>query len=89
MRIARSSSCMTDPARVRAPRRAGAGSAVGLQRSGVLSGPVQRQHELAEQPLAERLSPKGLLELPDQFAGAAACELGFDPLLDRCQTAFL
>ena len=46
-------------------------------------GPVQRQHELAAQPLAQRMAGHERVQLGDQRAVAAELKLGVDAVLDR------
>ena len=49
---------------------------------------VQREHELPEQPLAERMLADEALDFTYEFPGQPAAEVGLDPLLDQCQTLF-
>ena len=52
-------------------------------------GPVQRQHQLAAQALAQRVLPDEPLELGHELGVPAELEIGVDPLLQRCQPLLL
>ena len=62
---------------------------VGLDRFGLAPGPVQRQHQLAAQPLAQGMRLDQRLELADERSVAAERQVGFDPLLDSDQAQLL
>ena len=54
----------------------------GRERLGVPSLPVQRQHQLAAEALAQRVARHEGLQLPRDVAMAAERELRVDPVLD-------
>ena len=62
---------------------------VHLQRLRLATGPVQRQHELTAEALAERVALDERLELTDQLVVPSEREVGVDPLLERGQTELL
>ena len=62
---------------------------VHLERLGLATGLVEREHQLAAQSLAERMLGHELLELADQLGAPAGSEVGVDPLLQRLQAQFL
>ena len=53
------------------------------QRLRLPAGPVQRPHQLAAQPLAQRVGANERLELADQLGGAPTREVGLEAILDR------
>jgi hypothetical protein len=57
--------------------------AVGLQRIGLAPAAIQREHELASEPLAQRLRGDEDLELGDELLRAAEGEVGLDAVLER------
>ena len=61
----------------REPRRA-----VDLERLGLPAAAIERKHQLAAQPLAERVGGDERLQLADERGVAAERELGVDPLLE-------
>ena len=63
--------------------------AVGAQRLGLPARPVEREHELAAQPLAERMLGRECLELRRRAPVPAECQVGVHALLERCQPEFL
>ncbi len=63
----------------REPRRP-----VDLERLGLPAAAIERDHQLAAQPLAERVRGDQRLELADERRVPAQRELGVDPLLERC-----
>jgi hypothetical protein len=54
-----------------------------LQRLGLATRPVQGQHQLAAQPLAQRMGDDQRLKLTCQLGVAAAGKVGLDPILER------
>ena len=56
---------------------------VGLERLGLPARPVQREHQLTAQPLAQRVLRDETLELAHELRVAAEREVGLDPLLER------
>jgi len=60
-------------------------SAVRLERFGLASRAVEREHELAAQTLAQRMLGNERLELADDRGMAPEGERSIDPLLDREQ----
>ena len=71
-------------ARQLAPRRP-----VGLQRLGLARRAVQREHQLAAQPLAQRVLGDQRLELADELRVPAGGEVGVDALLERREPQLL
>ena len=63
--------------------------AVGLQGVGLAAGAVQGEHELAAEPLAQRLVGDQALELADQLGPGAEGQVGLDPLLHADQPQLL
>ena len=63
--------------------------AVGLERLRLPARAVEREHELAPEPLAVRMLGDQRLELADQARVAAEREVGLDPLLERRQPELL
>ena len=59
------------------------------ERVGLTAGPVEREHELAAQPLAQRMRADERVELGDQLGVPPERELGLDPRLDRLQAQLL
>ena len=53
------------------------------------AGPVEREHQLSAQPLAQGVLGDKRLQLGDQVAMAAEREVGFDPLLECRQPELL
>ena len=51
--------------------------------------PIQRDHQVRAQPLAQRMLGHQGLELADEFFSAAIGQLGRQPLLDRLQPELL
>ena len=62
---------------------------VGGQRVGLPAAPVQRQHELAVQPLPQRMPGDQLLQLGGQRVVPAQRQVRVDPGLDRGQPQLL
>ena len=62
---------------------------VGLERLGLAAGPVQRQHELGPEPLAERMKHGQLLELTNHIEVTGERQIGVKPLLEHRETRFL
>jgi hypothetical protein len=62
---------------------------VDLERVGLPPRSVERQHELAAQPLLERVRPHERLELRDEPAPAAEREVGVDAIHERRQAKLL
>ena len=58
---------------------------VALERLGLSARAVEREHQLATQPLPVGILGDQCLELPDQIGVASEREIGLDPLLHRCQ----
>jgi len=56
-----------------------------LQGIGLPVRPVQRQHQLAPQPLPERVLGQQPLQLPDQRGMPCQRQIGLDPVLQRGQ----
>jgi hypothetical protein len=54
-----------------------------LESVGLTAGAVERQHELAAQPLAQRVGGDVGVELRHEVGAAAELEIRVDPLLDR------
>jgi hypothetical protein len=63
--------------------------AVDLQRVGLASAAVQREHQLTPQPLAQRVRPQERLELDDHLPVPAERQVGIDPALQRRQPQLL
>ena len=63
--------------------------AVGGQRVGLPAAPVQRQHELAVQPLPQRMVGGQLLQLGGERVVPAQRQVGVDPGLERGQPQLL
>ena len=61
----------------------GAGVPVGLQRVGLAPGPVEREHQLAVQALAQRLLSNQMLQLGYQLRVATRGQVGVDAQLER------
>ena len=57
--------------------------AVGAERLGLPAGAIEREHQLAAQPLAQRMLGDERVELADQLRVPARGEIGVDPLLER------
>ena len=55
------------------------------QRITLATGPVERQHQVTGQPLAERVLADQALELTDQLPGPPGAQIGVDPIFDRRQ----
>ena len=62
---------------------------VHLERLGLPARPVEREHQLAAEPLAQRMLRDERLELADELGVAPELELGVDPLLERRQPQLL
>ena len=62
-----------------------AGRAVDLKRLGLAAATVQAEHQLAAEPLAERVLLDESLQLADELAVAAEREVGLDALLQRAR----
>ena len=58
---------------------------VGLERLGLAPGPVEAEHQLAEQTLPQRVLLHQPLQLAGEFGVATGGEIGVDPLLERRQ----
>ena len=56
-----------------------------LERVRLSTAPVQREHELAAQALAQRMSRHERLELGDELRRSPRCQVGVDPILDGCE----
>ncbi len=70
----------------------GEGAAAGgvpLERLGLAAAPVEREHELATQPLAQRVLLDERLELAHEVAVAPELEVRLDPLLQAGEARFL
>ena len=63
--------------------------AIGLERLGLTSGAVQREHALGVQPLGQRMLGDEPLELPDQLPVAAGGEASVDRQLGRMEAQLL
>src|SRR5262249_10965074 len=59
---------------------------VRLERLGLPAGAVERQHQLAAQPLAQRAVPNEGLELADELGAGPPLEVGVDPLLESVES---
>ena len=59
--------------------------AVGLESVCLAAAPVQREHELASQPLAQRMSRHQRLELGNELRRSTHCQVRVDPILDRSE----
>ena len=59
------------------------------QRVGLPAGAVEGEHELATEPLAQRVLLDELLELGHELRVASELEVGVDPLLEGCQALLL
>ncbi len=57
--------------------------AVGIQRLALTPGPIQREHELPAQALAQRLRRHEPFQLAHELGTAAHREIGLDAILDR------
>ena len=62
---------------------------VGLERLRLAAAAVQREHELAAQPLTERIGGDQGLELADELALAAELEVGVDSVFEHGGTELL
>ena len=56
-----------------------------MQRLGLAVGAVEGEHELAPEPLPQRMPSDERLQLADQLSVAAEREVGLDPLFERRQ----
>ena len=65
------------------------GGLVGGQRLGLAPRPVEREHQLAAQPLAKGVLGRQRVELCDERGVPAESEVGVDPHLDREQVHLL
>ena len=65
------------------------GLLVRLQRLGLTPGPVERQHQLAPQPLPQRVLGHKRLHLADEIRVTAEREIGLDALLERHEPQLL
>ena len=63
--------------------------AIALKRVGLAPRSVQREHQLANEPLARRMLANQRLELSRQPRVLSECELRVDPLLHRGQPRLL
>ena len=54
-----------------------------LERLGLAAAPVERDHQLSSEPLAERLTTDALLELADELGVPPEGQVGLDPILER------
>ena len=63
--------------------------AVGLEGLGLAAAAVEGEHELAAEPLAQRLLGDQALELADQLGPGAQGQVGLDPLLHTDQAQLL
>ena len=59
---------------------------VDLERLGLPPRSVEREHELAAQPLTQRVARDQIAQLPHQLAGVAEGQIGLHALLHRGQT---
>ena len=66
-----------------------AGVVVGLECLGLPPGPIEGQHQLASEPLAERMHLRQSLELADHLAPQTELEVGVDPLLEGVEPQFV
>ena len=62
-----------------------AGVEVGLERLGLPPGAIEREHQLAAQPLAQRVLSDERLELADELGAGTLLEVGVDALLERVE----
>ncbi len=60
-----------------------------LQRVRLSTASVQREHELAAEPLAQRMSRHKVLELGNELRRSPRCQVSVDPIFDRCEPQFL
>ncbi len=58
-----------------------------MQRLGLAVGAVEGEHELAPEPLAQRVPSDERLQLADELSVAAEREVGLDPLFERVRVA--
>jgi hypothetical protein len=65
------------------------GVAVALERVGLAARPVEREHQLTDEALAQRMLADERLELRHRSCGFAERELRIDPLLESRQPRFL
>ena len=63
--------------------QAPAASAIGIERVGLASPAIEREHQLSEQPLVVGVAIDEGLELGDQLAVMAEQQVGVDAVLDR------
>jgi hypothetical protein len=63
--------------------------AVGVERFPLSSSPIQGEHELAAQALAQRLAGHEPLELADELGTPAHRQIGLDAVLDCGRTQIL
>ena len=63
--------------------------AVNVERLGLPPRTVEREHQLAAQPLAERFLADERLQIRDDFGVAPQCQVGLDPLLERAEPHLL
>ena len=59
------------------------------ERVGLAAGAVEGEHQPAAEPLAQRVAPRELLELPDQLGVAAEREVRVDAELERLDVRLL
>ena len=65
------------------------GILVGAQGFRLPAASIEGEHQLAAQPLAERMRDDERFQLRDDGAVPAECELGVEPLLERAQPEFV
>jgi hypothetical protein len=63
--------------------------AVALERLRLPAASVERQHQLAAQPLAQRVLRKERLELRNEHAVSTECEIGVETLFERVEPQLL
>ena len=62
---------------------------VALERFRLSPRPVERKHQLAAEPLAERIRPRRTLQFADDLGGASFGKVAFDPLLEAGEAELL
>ena len=62
---------------------------IGRERLGLAAAPVEREHQLTPEPLAQRLRADERLELRDELGVRPKLEIGGNPLLEHAQAQVL
>ena len=62
---------------------------IGRERLGLAAAPVEREHQLTPEPLAQRLRADERLDLRDELGVRPKLEVGGDPLLEHAEAQIL